>query len=88
MRHNLHPALDNSYMAQPVATSRRRAKGIQRVDLAYAQLASSEIARDINRDVVLEIVRTRQPVSRADLSRISGLQDSFAGPYISLGRKL
>ncbi len=69
-------------MAQPVATSRRRAKGIQRVDLAYAQLASSEIARDINRDVVLEIIRTRQPVSRADLSRISGLQPSTASSIV------
>lgn len=63
-------------MAHSVATTRRRAKGIQRIDLAYAQLASSEIARDINRDVVLEIIRTKQPVSRADLSRISGLQPS------------
>lgn len=46
------------------------------VDLAYAQLASSEIARDINRDVVLELIRARQPVTRADLSRLSGLQPS------------
>lgn len=46
------------------------------VDLAYAQLASSEIARDINRDVILELIRSRQPVARADLSRLSGLQPS------------
>lgn len=52
------------------------AKGMTRVDLAYARLASSEVARDINRDIVLELIRTRQPVSRADLSRISGLQPS------------
>jgi predicted NBD/HSP70 family sugar kinase len=57
-------------------TNRRRSKGMQRVDLAYAKLASSEIARDINRDVILELVRTKQPVSRADLSRLSGLQPS------------
>ena len=61
---------------------RRRAKGIQRIDLAYAKLASSEIARDINRDVVLEIVRTKQPVSRADLSRISGLQPSTVSSIV------
>jgi predicted NBD/HSP70 family sugar kinase len=48
----------------------------KRVDLAYAELASSEIARDINRDIVLEIVRSKQPISRAELSRISGLQTS------------
>lgn len=51
-------------------------RGIRRVDLAYAQLASSEIARDINRDVVLELIRARQPISRADLARLSGLQRS------------
>lgn len=46
------------------------------MDLAHAQLASSETARDINRDIVLELIRTRQPISRAELSRISGLQRS------------
>ena len=65
------------------STTRRRAKGIQRIDLAYAQLASSEIARDINRDVVLEIVRTKQPVSRADLSRISRLQPSTVSSIVA-----
>jgi predicted NBD/HSP70 family sugar kinase len=51
-------------------------RGIKRVDLAYVELASSENARDINRDIVLEIVRSKQPVSRADLARFSGLQPS------------
>jgi predicted NBD/HSP70 family sugar kinase len=51
-------------------------RGMQKVDLAYVQLASSESARDINRDVILEVVRAHQPVSRADLSRLSGLQRS------------
>jgi predicted NBD/HSP70 family sugar kinase len=55
---------------------RRRTQGIRRIDLAYAELASSEVARDINRDVVLELIRTKQPISRADLSRLSGLQPS------------
>jgi predicted NBD/HSP70 family sugar kinase len=56
--------------------TKRETQGIRRVDLAYAELASSEVARDINRGVVLELIRTNQPVSRADLSRISGLQPS------------
>ena len=56
--------------------AKNRTQGIRRIDLAYAELASSEVARDINRDVVLELIRTKQPVSRADLSRISGLQPS------------
>jgi predicted NBD/HSP70 family sugar kinase len=49
---------------------------MQKVDLAYAHLASSEIARDINRDVILEVIRANQPISRAELARISGLQRS------------
>jgi predicted NBD/HSP70 family sugar kinase len=49
---------------------------MKRIDLAYVELASSENARDINRDIVLEIIRSRQPVARADLARASGLQPS------------
>lgn len=40
------------------------------------QGASSEVARDINRRLVLNLIRTRHPISRADLARISGLQRS------------
>jgi len=40
------------------------------------QGANSEVVRDINRRIVLNLVRTRQPVSRADLARASGLQRS------------
>src|SRR5437667_5056897 len=40
------------------------------------QTASSEVVRDINRRVVLNLIRTRQPISRADLARVSGLQRS------------
>ncbi len=47
-----------------------------RIDLASAQLSSSETARDMNRDVVLEFIRVNQPLSRADLARLSGLQRS------------
>src|SRR5882757_3721869 len=51
-------------------------RGMKRIDLAYVQLASSENARDVNRDIVLEIIRSRQPIARADLARTSGLQPS------------
>lgn len=40
------------------------------------QVASSEGIRDINRRAVLNLIRTKQPISRADLARISGLQRS------------
>lgn len=40
------------------------------------QSATSETARGINRGIVLNLIRTRQPISRADLARVSGLQRS------------
>jgi predicted NBD/HSP70 family sugar kinase len=52
---------------------RQNRNGIQRVDLAEMQLASSETVRIINRDIVLELIRANQPISRADLARLSGL---------------
>ncbi len=45
-------------------------------DLKRIQAASSEVVRDINRRIVLNLIRTRQPISRADLARVSGLQRS------------
>lgn len=54
----------------------RGSHGFRRIDLAYVELASSEVARDINRDIVLELIRTKQPIARAGLSRWSGLQPS------------
>lgn len=47
-----------------------------RIDFTNTQVASSETARDINRGVVLNLIRRRQPISRADLARVSGLQRS------------
>jgi len=38
--------------------------------------ASSETAREINRDILLHAVHLHQPVSRADLARLTGLQPS------------
>src|SRR3954451_20738845 len=38
--------------------------------------ASSEVVRDINRRIVLHLIRKRHPISRADLARVSGLQRS------------
>ena len=52
---------------------RKETNGIRHVDLAELELASSETARIINRDIVLELIRTSQPISRADLARRSGL---------------
>ncbi|MGA8938785.1 MAG: ROK family protein [Acidobacteriaceae bacterium] len=65
-----------------MAKKGRGFSGMRRVDLAYAQVASSEVVRDMNRDVVLELIRARQPVSRADLARLSGLQRSTVSEIV------
>ena len=57
-------------------------RGIKRVDLAYVELASSEIARDITRDNDLELIRAHQPVGRAELARFSGLQPSTVSAIV------
>lgn len=57
-------------------TTKTSSRTQKRIDLAYVELASSEVARDINRDILLELIRAHQPVARSDLSRLSGLQPS------------
>jgi predicted NBD/HSP70 family sugar kinase len=47
-----------------------------RISFTNTQVASSEIARNINRGVLLNLIRKRQPISRADLARVTGLQRS------------
>jgi predicted NBD/HSP70 family sugar kinase len=66
----------NSREKDAAAGAPPRSHGVRRIDLSSAHLASSENARDINRDIVLEIIRFRQPVSRVELARFSGLQPS------------
>ncbi|HLJ78757.1 MAG TPA: ROK family transcriptional regulator [Acidobacteriaceae bacterium] len=60
----------------------RHARGIRHVDLSDMELASSETARRINRDIVLELIRTSHPISRADLARRSGLQRSTVSQIV------
>jgi predicted NBD/HSP70 family sugar kinase len=49
---------------------------VRQVNLNPLRAASNETARDINRRIVLNLIRTGQPISRADLARRSGLQRS------------
>lgn len=49
---------------------------MRKIDLTSFNVATSETARTINRRIVLDLIRTRQPISRADLARLSGLQRS------------
>jgi predicted NBD/HSP70 family sugar kinase len=49
---------------------------MRKINLSSFQIATSEIARDINRRIILNLIRTRQPISRADIARYTGLQRS------------
>src|SRR5512136_2766931 len=49
---------------------------MKKIDLNNLQAASSETARDINRRILLNLIRSRHPISRADLARSTGLQRS------------
>ncbi len=51
-------------------------------DLAYVEVTSTEFAREINRDIILELVRKLQPVARVDLARRSGLQNSTVSSIV------
>src|SRR5207245_7659877 len=46
------------------------------INFTNTQVASSQTAHGINRGVVLTLSRRRQPISRADLGRVSVLQRS------------
>jgi predicted NBD/HSP70 family sugar kinase len=53
-----------------------RLRGVRKIDLSTVSLATSDLAREINRDIVLEFIRFHQPISRVNLARLSGLQPS------------
>ncbi len=65
---------------RPIQAARGRTnngfRGLQRIDLASVRLGSSELVRDINRGIVFEVIRANQPISRAEISRMTGLQAS------------
>jgi predicted NBD/HSP70 family sugar kinase len=51
-------------------------KPLARFAFTGHQSASNKMPREINRDLVFNLIRIHQPLSRADLARISGLQRS------------
>jgi predicted NBD/HSP70 family sugar kinase len=62
--------------------SPRAEQNIRRIDLTNVEPASSETARRINLDIILQLIRVQQPISRADLARLSGLQRSTVSQII------
>ena len=55
---------------------------MRKIDLSNFQVATSETARQINRRITLNFLRHHQPMSRADLSRRSGLQRSTVSAIV------
>ncbi|MCA1635458.1 MAG: ROK family transcriptional regulator [Acidobacteria bacterium] len=55
---------------------------MRRIDLTKAQTARSSTIRDINRQIVLNYVRDRGPISRADIARITELQRSTVSTIV------
>src|ERR1041384_2107806 len=49
---------------------------MRRLDLKKAQAARLNTIRDINRQIVLNYVREREPISRAEIARETDLQRS------------
>jgi predicted NBD/HSP70 family sugar kinase len=49
---------------------------MQKFNFTRNQIASNKTPRKINRSLVFNLVRAREPISRADLARASGLQRS------------
>lgn len=49
---------------------------MRKINLSNFTLATSLTARDINARIVLNVIRTHQPLSRADVARQTGLQRS------------
>jgi predicted NBD/HSP70 family sugar kinase len=55
---------------------------VRRIDLTRAQAARANTIRDINRQIVLNYVREKEPISRADIARESALQRSTVSTIV------
>jgi predicted NBD/HSP70 family sugar kinase len=59
-----------------MALSRLELQDLRRLDLRKTQAAHRDTVRDINRQIVLNYVREREPISRAEISREADLHRS------------
>ena len=55
---------------------------MRRIDLKNAQAARPNTIRDINRQIVLNYVREREPISRAEIARETNLQKSTVSTIV------
>ncbi len=63
-------------------TTEHRVRGMPRIDTTDIRASSSTTARDMNRDLILGLIRVRQPISRAALARLTGLQRSTVSEIV------
>src|SRR5436305_10438906 len=56
---------------------------VKRIDLKKASVARSNTIRDINRQIVLNYVREKGPISRAEIARETNLQRSTISLIVS-----
>ena len=62
--------------------SHRNPDSMRRIDLTKAQAARSSTIRDINRQFVLNYIRDREPISRAEIARVTALQRSTVSTIV------
>jgi predicted NBD/HSP70 family sugar kinase len=55
---------------------------VRRIDLTRVQAARANTIRDINRQIVLNYVREKEPISRADIARETALQRSTVSTIV------
>src|SRR5258708_38379221 len=65
-------------------TVRIEVKSVRRIDLKKVQAAHLHTIRDINRQIVLNYVREREPISRATIARESALQRSTISEIVEV----
>ncbi len=61
---------------------RESVRALRRIDLKKVQAARSNTIRDINRQIVLNYVREREPISRAEIARETALQRSTVSAIV------
>ena len=71
-----------SPLGAPASKGRSRAYLSPEPVTSSLEIASTELARKINRDNILRLIRGMQPIARADLARSSGLQSSTVSSLV------
>src|SRR3954470_6570129 len=80
---------DRPSVQSTVRAARPRTRPMRKIDTAQFVRATRSTPREINRQIVLNLVREHQPISRADLARRMkvgrGMVTSLVGELLSEG---